>query len=371
MNKFEIENVVSLFDSDDFRFGTLGVGADADGKTKTAVFVVVPDNDTTYDFIAGIFYTCAYRELARIADALPGQKLPVPVAFWWDEFSNIALPNDFLKWIATCRSRNISCNIIIQNLAQLKGKYDKEWEEIPGNCDVILYLGGNEQSTHEFISKMLGKTTIYKKSSSVSRGSHGSSSQTTDVLGRDLMTVDEVASMDSEQCIIKVKGCNPILDQKYYPFDKEDFKRLKELGEYKHLPMRGSHVFKLLSGEELAEYEKEAEKYPDRIHISTLTIEQLASVVEQATKNPDPLDMVDHVPYSRRKPRVVRHEQLTGTTLAEIMSNYSLTGEQMEVIHSGIDHGLTEEQIICLMNKPEKDRAKILNLFVSLNQRGK
>ena len=86
----------------------------------------------------------------------------MPVTFWMDEFANIALPKDFMKMLTTMRSRLISCVIIIQNLAQIKEKYEKSWEEIPGNCDVCVYLGGNEQSTFEYVSKNLGKKTIYK-----------------------------------------------------------------------------------------------------------------------------------------------------------------------------------------------------------------
>lgn len=370
LSKFESEGVKALFDYDDFQFGSLGVGMNADGTTKTAIFVVIPDNDTNYDFIAGIFYTMAYRELTRVADGLPGHRLPIPVAFWWDEFANIALPDDFLKWIATCRSRNISCNIIIQNIAQLKGKYDKEWEEIPGNCDVLLYLGGNEQGTHEYISKLLGKTTIYKKSYTVSKGAHGSSSQTTDVLGRDLMTIDEVASMSADMCIIKVRGCDPILDQKYNPFKKKDYEYLQEIGEYKHKPMRSESVFKILSPEEFAEIEKDALRFPDRIHITTLTIDQLKTLLERSKQQSNPR-MIQDVPYERKKPKVVRHEQLVGASIAEIISKYKLTEDQKHIMEQGIERGLNDEQIICLMNKPEEERPEMMELFARLNNRGR
>lgn len=369
MSAFENEKVMSIFEHDDFQIGTLGTGVDMDGKTKTAVFVVIPDNDSTYNFIAGMFYTQACMELYRLADQIYHGGLPINVTFWWDEFANIALPKDFLKWLATCRSRNLSCVIIIQDLSQIKAMYEKKWESIPGNCDVLLYLGGNDYTTQEYMSKLLGKQTIYKKSTSESRGVHGSTSRTTDVLGRDLMTVDEVAALDNEKVIIRVRGYAPLMDKKYVPFNKEDFKILKELGVYEHKPMRPNSYFKILSPEEIEACERDAKLFPDKIRITTLTVEQLSRLAEiAARRSSSMLGEIKGVPVKEKGKRVVHREQMKGRTLAEILSKYKLDDGQMQLIKECIENGLDEEQIICVLNKNQEERLACVSLFMELNR---
>ncbi len=151
-----------------------------------------------------------------------------------DEFANCALPDGFCELLSTMRSREISCNIIIQNLAQIKTLFKDSWETIPGNCDITVYLGGNEQSTHKYVSELLGKFTIDKKSSGETLGSKGSSSRNIDVLGRDLMSPDEVRKMDNRKCLVFIKGYDPVLDDKYRTYEKEEFKRATAMGPYKH-----------------------------------------------------------------------------------------------------------------------------------------
>ena len=135
-----------------------------------------------------------------------------------DEFANVALPDDFCSLLSTMRSREISSIIIIQNFAQLKALFKDTWETIPGNCDTFIYLGGNEQSTHKYVSELLGKGTIDKKSSGETKGRQGSSSRNYDVLGRELFTPDEVRKLDNKKCIIFIRGFDPIMDNKYIPF---------------------------------------------------------------------------------------------------------------------------------------------------------
>ncbi len=132
-----------------------------------------------------------------------------------DEFANVALPDGFCEILSTMRSRDISCNIIIQNLAQLKALFKDTWETVTGNCDVFVFLGGNEQSTFKYVSDMLGKYTIDKKSTGETKGSHGSSSTNFDVIGRDMMAPDEVRKLDNQKCIVLVRGFDPLLDDKY------------------------------------------------------------------------------------------------------------------------------------------------------------
>ena len=145
------------------------------------------------------------------------------VTFMLDEFSNVALPDDYCSLLSTMRSREISSVIIIQNLAQIKALFKDTWETIPGNCDTLVYLGGNEQSTHEYISKLLGKATIDKRSSGETRGRQGSSSRNYDVLGREIMMPDEVRKMDNKKCLLFIRGFNPVLDNKYRTFDHPMF----------------------------------------------------------------------------------------------------------------------------------------------------
>lgn len=214
----ENKQVLRMLSRDDLNLAELGIGVNGDGKTKTALFCVIPDSDKTYNFIIGMLYTQIFQELYFQADFNCGGRLPIHVSFILDEFANVALPDDYCSLLSTMRSREISSVIIIQNLAQLKALFKDTWETIPGNCDTLVYLGGNEQSTHEYISKLLGKATIDKKSSGETKGKQGSSSRNYDVLGREIMMPDEVRKMDNKKCLIFIRGFDPILDGKYVPF---------------------------------------------------------------------------------------------------------------------------------------------------------
>ena len=228
------EKVLRILDHDDINIPWLGEGVMENPQKKTALFAVIPDNDKSYNFIVGMLYTQLFQELYFIADHKYGGRLPIPVSFWMDEFANVALPDSFCELLSTMRSREISCNIIIQNLAQLKTLFKDSWETITGNCDTTVYLGGNEQSTHKYISELLGKYTIDKRSSGETKGSHGSASQNIDVLGRDMMSPDEVRKLDNKKCLIFVKGYDPVLDDKYRTYEKEEFRRATAMGPYRH-----------------------------------------------------------------------------------------------------------------------------------------
>ena len=153
LEKFNLESLAGMTQTDEMELWSLG-------EKKTAIFAVIPDNDSSFNFIVGMLYTQLFQQLYYQADVVHGGRLPVHVHFVMDEFANVALPDEFDKLLATMRSREISVSIIIQNLAQLKALFEKQWESIVGNCDEFLYLGGNEQSTHEYVSKLLGKETI-------------------------------------------------------------------------------------------------------------------------------------------------------------------------------------------------------------------
>ncbi len=186
------------------------------GERKQAVFCVIPDsNDNSLNFLVGMLYTQAFQELYYQADKVHQGPLPVPVRLMFDEFANVALPDGYARLQATMRSRNIMATIILQNISQLKALFKDDWEGIIGNADTLVYLGGNEQSTHEYISKLLGKETISTSSSSQSKGRSGSFSQSTQQTGRELMTPDEVRLLDNRKAMVFIRGESPVIDEKY------------------------------------------------------------------------------------------------------------------------------------------------------------
>ena len=186
------------------------------GERKQAVFCIIPDsNDNSLNFLVGMLYTQAFQELYYQADKVHGGALPVPVRLMFDEFANVALPDGYARLQATMRSRNIMSTIILQNISQLKALFKDDWEGIIGNADSFVYLGGNEQSTHKYVSELLGKETIEVSSSSQSKGRSGSYSQSTQQTGRELMTPDEVRRLDNRDAIVFIRGERPVIDRKY------------------------------------------------------------------------------------------------------------------------------------------------------------
>lgn len=185
------------------------------GERKQAVFAIIPDNDSTFNYIVGMLYTCAFQSLYYQADKAHQGALPVPVRMMMDEFCNVSLPDDFGKLQATMRSRNIMSTIVLQNISALKALFKDDWEGLIGNADTLLYLGGNEVSTFKYISELLGKETLDTRNRSVSKGRNGSSSVSYQQTGRELMTPDEVRALDNDHCILFVRGELPVMDRKY------------------------------------------------------------------------------------------------------------------------------------------------------------
>ena len=208
LEKFNLPQIASIVSYDELDIPSLG-------ERKTALFAIIPDNDSSLNFIIGMMYSSIFQELYYIADHVYGGRLPVHVHCVMDEFANIALPDEFDKLLATMRSREISVSIIIQNIAQLKALFEKQWESIIGNCDEFLYLGGNEDSTHELVSKKLGKATIDTNTYGKSDGMRGNFSTNYQNTGRELMTPDEVRLLDNRYAILFIRGERPVLDFKY------------------------------------------------------------------------------------------------------------------------------------------------------------
>ena len=208
LEKFNLESLAGMTQTDEMELWSLG-------EKKTAIFAVIPDNDSSFNFIVGLLYTQLFQQLYYQADVVHGGRLPVHVHFVMDEFANVALPDEFDKLLATMRSREISVSIIIQNLAQLKALFEKQWESIVGNCDEFIYLGGNEQATHEYVSKLLGKETIDTNTYGQSRGRSGSYSTNWQLAGRELLMPDEVRMLDNQYALLFIRGERPIQDFKY------------------------------------------------------------------------------------------------------------------------------------------------------------
>lgn len=185
------------------------------GEKKVALFALIPDNDTSFNFLVSILYTQLFQQLFYLADHKYGGSLPMHCHFLMDEFSNVSLPDDFDKILSVMRSRGISVSIILQNLAQLKELFEKQWESITGNCDEFLYLGGNEQSTHKYVSELLGKETIDTNTYGKSFGRSGNYSTNYQISGRELLMPDEVRMLDNRYALLFIRGERPVMDLKY------------------------------------------------------------------------------------------------------------------------------------------------------------
>ena len=204
---FNLPQIQALTDHDDMDLYTLG-------EKKVALYAVIPDNDNTFNFLVRLLYAQAFQALYYSADQIHHGPLPRHVRFVLDEFAAMPLPG-FTRELATMRSRSISASVIIQNMAQIKELYKDSWETIPGNCDTILYLGGNESSTHKYVSEMLGKATIDTKTHGQTKGKSGSYSTNFQMSGRELLTPDEVRKLDNRYALLFIRGASPVMDEKY------------------------------------------------------------------------------------------------------------------------------------------------------------
>ena len=200
---FNLPQIQALTDHDDMDLYTLG-------EKKVALYAVIPDNDNTFNFLVSLLYAQAFQALYYSADQIHHGPLPRHVRFVLDEFAAMPLPG-FTRELATMRSRSISASVIIQNMAQIKELYKDSWETIPGNCDTILYLGGNESSTHKYVSEILGKATIDTKTHGQTKGKSGSYSTNFQMSGRELLTPDEVRKLDNRYALLFIRGAAPYI----------------------------------------------------------------------------------------------------------------------------------------------------------------
>lgn len=205
---FNLKEIANLTCTDELDLASIG-------EKKVALFCCIPDADTSLNYLVGMIYSNLFQTLYYVADRKYGGRLPVPVHCIMDEWPNVALPDDFDKILATMRSRAISCSIIIQNMAQMKALFKDSWESLVGNCDELLYLGGNEKEEHKYISELLGKETLDTNTYGQTKGRNGSYSTNYQQTGRELFTPDEIRLLDNRKAILFVRGERPMLDDKY------------------------------------------------------------------------------------------------------------------------------------------------------------
>lgn len=263
---FNLEELASLTKYDEMELEQIG-------ERKTALFAIIPDNDSTFNFVVGMLYTQLFQMLYYQADYVHGGELPVPVHFLMDEFANVALPDEFDKLLSTMRSRQIFVSIILQNLAQIKALYKDSWESILGNCDETYYLGGNEQSTHKYISELLGKETLDTNTYGKSEGRSGNYSTNYQQTGRELLTADEVRLLDNNYGLLFIKGERPVKDKKYDLLKHPNIKQTLDGGYEPYIHGQTRHFiddwqnilltnneYELLDAEETENYLKEIEE---------------------------------------------------------------------------------------------------------------
>ena len=263
---FNLEELASLTKYDEMELEQIG-------ERKTALFAIIPDNDSTFNFVVGMLYTQLFQMLYYQADYVHGGELPVPVHFLMDEFANVALPDEFDKLLSTMRSRQIFVSIILQNLAQIKALYKDSWESILGNCDETYYLGGNEQSTHKYISELLGKETLDTNTFGKSSGRSGNYSTNYQQTGRELLTADEVRLLDNNYGLLFIKGERPVKDKKYDLLKHPNIKQTLDGGCEPYIHGQTRHFiddwqnilltnneYELLDAEETENYLKEIEE---------------------------------------------------------------------------------------------------------------
>lgn len=263
---FNLDSMASLTRFDELELDKIG-------ERKTALFAVIPDNDSTFNFLVGMLYTQLFQMLYYQADYVYGGELPIPVHFLMDEFANVALPDEFDKLLSTMRSRQIFVSIILQNLAQIKTLFKDSWESIVGNCDELYYLGGNEQSTHKFISEYLGKETLDTNTFGKSTGHSGSYSTNYQQTGRELLTPDEVRLLNNDYGLLFIRGERPIMDKKYDLLKHPKIKETADGDQKPYIHGKASHYindwqnillsdneYELLSDEEMDDYFKNLDK---------------------------------------------------------------------------------------------------------------
>lgn len=400
----ETSSLKRLFEDDDIDIPSLGLGVDGNPNKKTALFLVMPDNDQSFNFLISMFYTQLFDVLIRIADHKCNGSLPIHVRLWADEFYAGPKPNNTEVLMGTIRSRNMSMVPVLQSIAQIKAIFPQEkWEVFLDNCAVMIYLGSGPAalSTHEYISKLLGDMTIDTRNDGVTTGVHGNSSLNNQRSGRGLMTPGEVKRMSRKDCLIFMEGQYPIRDRKNFPFNTPIWKESKKLAGkngYKHpvrvvynprtmtyRTIRSKQDFQVIDKKDVAFY-KEVEKTDKSIKVCEIneedflylnfdadpkpTEEELIQLFEKSKKDTGlqerAIEMEEQLMQENRSnvPNFGTEEETTEVdeevqkekkeekwdlsgTINQCIQRYAerLTEDQLNEILLGLENGLTEEEV--------------------------
>ena len=283
LEKFNLESLASLTMTDELELNKMG-------ERKTALFAIIPDNDTSFNFLVSVLYTQLFQQLFYVADHKYGGRLPVHVHFICDEFANVSLPDDFDKILAVMRSREVSVSIILQNMAQLKALFEKQHESISGNCDEFLYLGGNEASTHKYVSEMLGKETIDTNNYNRSYGRNGNYSTGYQLSGRELLDAAEVRMLDNRYALLFIRGERAVKDLKYDIMQHPNIGLTEDGGAppYIHGEIRGDIADIMI--DEIREEKKKAEDDAESVPESGYELLSEEDVLERIKKKEEESD---------------------------------------------------------------------------------
>ena len=399
-----------LFEDDDIDIPSLGLGVDGNPNKKTALFLVMPDNDQSFNFLISMFYTQLFDVLIRIADHKCHGSLPIHVRLWADEFYAGPKPTNTEVLMGTIRSRNLSIVPILQSIAQIKAVFPQEkWEVFLDNCAVMIYLGSGPAafSTHEYISKLLGEMTIDTRNDGVTTGSHGSSSLNNQRAGRGLMTPGEVKRLDRKKCLIFMEGQYPILDWKNLPFETPEWKESERLAGkegYKHpvrvvynpktmtyRTIRNESKFQAIDKKDVAFY-KEAEKTDNSIKVCEVNEEEFLylnfnvepkpteeELIQMLIQNRNEMEESKEKPESNNSkvPKFGTNKKNTDTkqdewnlsgSIEQCIIRYAsrLNGEQINQILLGLEQGLTDEQVKSYFTLPADKMKQQRNMFRSM-----
>lgn len=379
---FQSPSVRRIFEADDMRLRELGMGREDDGKTKTALFLVLDENNPSYNFIVNMLYQQLFDVLIRTADFECRGPLPIRVEAWMDEFANGVRPERFENLITTLRSRNIAALIFLQSISQIKTLYKNDsWDILMDACSTFVFLGAGRGalSTQKFISELIGNATIDKASDGINYSSNGGGSLNFDRMQRALLTPEEVGRMPKNKCLILLEGRQPVLDNKYRPFKDENYKKAMALGPYEHpvqirkrkdgsleTVKKDSQVIFANPGMQKKFMEKVQK--PESPHmVFELTEEEFCAIrfprqgdedatekfvrelqeMEQRKMEQMFLEKMEHDKKPTAETKTSEETwDLTGS-ISDLLEKYMdrLNDEQMEEIVQGIKNGLTEEEV--------------------------
>lgn len=403
----DVSSIKRILEDDDIDIKSLGLGVDRNPDKKTALFLVMPDGDESFNFLISMFYTQLFDVLMRTADFECGGRLPIHVRLWADEFYAGPKPNNTEKLMGTIRSRNMSIVPILQSVAQIKALFTQEkWEIFMENCAAVIFLGSGPAaySTHEYISKLLGEMTIDTRDDGSSTGVHGNANIQNRRAGRTLMTPGEVKRMPRKDCILFLEGQYPIYDRKNLPFDTKQWKESERLAGsegYKH-PVRVIYDEKSMSyrtitsrssiqflSKEDVEFYKEAEKTNDSIKVFEMTEEdflylnwrseppmtdaEISAIFEQAEMQ-RASGREEELPDDVIRESTLQEKTLKNTSkrwnlsgnIYECLKRYSdqLSPEQINEIIQGLEDGLTEKQVKSYFELPAEKMSQYRRAYM-------